>query len=596
MSNQVPGIMSDRSSTPNDLHIRNAYAAIIILIGAIIPTIALFGYFGFVNDQWQLLVIAGVLLVVLAIDSVLIPLIRQGRSNLAMMVLMSNFIIVVLVTTLLVQGLGLVIAIATILIVLSISSLTMPPRYALSGVIVATLAGIGLFLLDISFPGNRLTVPQIELYSPYIAAFLGLGFVVIGIREFHRFSLQVKIAVGTLVAGAITVSVLVVFGLNRSSLITTNLLNQYKSSTIENIQRQTLSSVDNTAIQTNGLFAQLVNDINVMTSYRANLEAQKEALGQGTYWNASTQLVQLPGGQYDNSNSDPRSVVVPSTVNMDEALLADLNTTAYFDFYALDYLKNRPEVMSFSFISKDGSTTYYPNIDLAHKLPPNFDPRTQPCYTVSEPANDTMRRPNWVSAYQDPAGQGTIITLSSPVYLDNEFIGVMCINIQPQQFLAGIADIKIGETGYVFLVDEVGRILAMPAKGYSLFGMQAGEPSVDGSPEQLIIGKGSDELQYVVREMMSGRTGLETISSNNGKLYFGFAPLYTPNFRLGFIVPEKEFTAGMIAAESKARDEIQNTLQDMTVILIFLFIGSSHHQFACRSDHHPSPPPPDKHC
>ena len=310
-----------------------------------------------------------------------------------------------------------------------------------------------------------------------------------------------------------------------------------------------------------------------MTNYRANLKSQKEALGQGTYWNASTQLVQLPGGQYDNSDAY-QVCCFPSTVNMDEALIADLNTTAYFDFYALDYLKNLPEVMSFYFISKDGSTSYYPNIDLAHKLPPNFDPRTQPYYTVSEPANDTMRRPNWVGPYQDPAGQGMIVTLSAPVYLDDDFIGVMGINIQPQQFLGEIADIKIGETGYVFLVDEVGRILAMPPQGYSLFGVQPDKPSVDGTPEQSIIGKGSDKLQFVVREMMSGRTGLETISLNNEKLYFAFAPLYTPNFRLGFVVPEKEFTANMIAAKIKAQDQIQSTLQEMTVILIFLLIGS----------------------
>ena len=574
MNNQVTGMTPDKSSDPNELHIRNAYAAIIILLASIIPTIALFGYFGFVNDQWQLLVIASVLLVVLAIDAFLIPLIRKGRSNLAMMILMTNFIIVVLTTTLLVQGLGLVIAVATILIVLSISSLTMPSSYALSGVIVATLAGVGLLLLDINYPGNRLAVPQISLYSPYIAAFLGLGFVIIGLREFHRFSLQVKIAVGTLVAGAITVSVLVVFGLNRSSLITNNLLNQYKSSTIESIQRQTVSSVDNTAAQTNDLFTQLMNDINVMTSYRANLEAQKESLGQGTYWNARTELMRLPGGQYGNSAADPRSVVVPSTVNINDPLLADLNTTAYLDFYGLDYLKNRPEVESFYFISKYGSTSYYPNIDLAHKLPPIFDPRTQPYYTVSEPANNTMQKTSWVMAYQDPAGQGMVVTLSAPVYSNGDFIGVMCINIKPQQFLGQIANLEIGKAGYAFMVDEVGNILSMPPQGYSLFGMQAEDPSVDGSTEQLLIGKGSDELQYIVREMMSGRTGLETATLNNEKLYFAFAPLYTPNYRLGVIVPEKDFTANMLASESKAQAEIQNTLQQMTIILILLFIGS----------------------
>lgn len=358
MSNQASGSSPNKSSIPNERHIRNAYAATTILIAAIIPTAALFGYFGFANHQWQLLVIAGILLAALSIDAILVSLIRRGRSNLAMMVLMSNFIIAVLIATLFVQGLGLVVAVATILVVISISSLTMPQRYALPGVIVATLAGFGLFLLDISYPGNRLTVPQIEFYSPYIAALLGLGFIILGVREFNRFSLLVKVALGILVTGTIAVSVLLVFGLNRSSLITNDLLDQYKSSSIENIKLQNLRSVENTADQTNRLFATLVNDINVISNYRANLEAQKETLGLGTYWDANTRLARLSGGQYGNSTSDPASILIPSTVSMDASLLADINTSAYFDFYVLNYLNNHPEVKAVYFISKAGSITY----------------------------------------------------------------------------------------------------------------------------------------------------------------------------------------------------------------------------------------------
>lgn len=564
----------NKSPIPSERHIRNAYAAIIILIVAIIPTVLLFGYFGFTNNQWPLLVIAGVLLVISSIDFSLISLIRRGKSNQAMMILIFNFTIVVLTTTLFVQGLGLIIAIATALVIISISSLAMPPRYTVAGAIAAIFAGFGLFLLDIISPENRLIAPQVNFYAPYIVTLLGLGFIILGVRELNRFSLRMKIALGILVTGAITVSVLVAFGIDRSTKITDNLLQQYEKTNSKNIIDQIVGETKNTANQINESFSILVSDINIISNYRANLEEQKETLGLGTYWDATTNLVQLSGGQYGNPATDPASIFIPSTISIDEAILADLNTTAYFDFYALNFLENHPEVAALYFISKTGATTYYPNIGLANNIPPDFDPRTQPFYTISDPANGSSREPKWVRAYQDPAGQGLIVTLSSPVYSNNDFLGVIGIDIQLQKFFERIVKIEIGETGYAFLVDEAGHILAMPPQGYVLFGMQAEDIPASEAPKQSIIGKGSSDLQNTVARMVNSHTGMEIVRFNNENLYIAFAPLSTPNYRLGIVVPEKEFTADLVASEKEAQTQIDSAIQQMTIILIILFIGA----------------------
>ncbi len=574
MSSQIFSTSPGRTSTPNERHIRNAYAAIIILIAAIIPTAGLFGYFGYVNQQWQPLVIVGVLLVVLFVDIGLSALIQRGRSNLAMIILMANFNIVVLTTVLLIEGLGTVIAVATILIIISISSLTLPPRYALPGVLAAATAGLGLFLLDASYPGQRLAVPQIEFYAPYITALLGVGFIGLGMGEFNRLSLRMKIALGILATGAVTVGVLVAFGVNRSNIITSYLLQQYKTSNTDSVKKQVAKQAKSSAEQTNALFAMLVKDINIISDYRAALEERKEIFSQGTYWDAKTRLVQLPGGQYGNAATDPASIFIPSTIGLNEAILADLSTTAYFDFYALNYLKSHPEVVSVYFISSSGATTYYPNIDLANNVPPDFDPRTQPFYTISDPVASSGREPHWVKAYQDPAGQGLLVTLSSPVYLKDNFLGVMGIDIQLEYFSKQIANTQIGASGYAFLVDQEGHILFMPPQGYALFGMQAENIAVNESPKQSIIGKGSVDLQKAVTRMINSLAGIESIPVNNENLYVAFAPLATPNYRLGIIVPEKEFTADIIASEIEIQKQIQNTLQGVTIILFALFIGA----------------------
>lgn len=553
---------------------RNGYYIIATLMTASLLTGSLFTYLGSVNNYSQLFIISGFLYATIILDFWLLSLIRAGKTTLAMSFLISAFLVNVSIVPIFVQDLGSIIAIATMIVVIAVTGLSMPPKYSSLGMIIGVVSGIALFLLDINLENNRIAVTQLEIYTPYIVALLAIGFTVLFIRDFNKFSLRVKIALGILITGAITVSVLVAFGINRSNELTNYLLYQYKSSNNENVKQQIVNHTESTANQTNELFTILVNDINIISSYRANLEEQKDTLSQGAYWDATTRLVQLPEGQYRGIAADPAAIFIPSTVSVDAAIIADLNTTAYLDFYLLNYLKEHPEVTAVYFISKTGSTTYYPNINLANIVPSNFDPRTQPFYTISDPANGSKREPNWVNAYQDPGGQGLIVTLSSPVYSKDQFLGVIGIDVQLQKLSEKITDIKIGETGYAFLVNETGLILAMPPQGYSLFGLQAEDIPVNESPKQSIIGKSTPELQNSIARMINSHTGIETISFNGQNLYIAFSPLTAPNYRLGIIVPEKEFTADIIKSENETQNQIRNTLQNMTIILALLFIGA----------------------
>ena len=574
--------MSDRTSTPIDMltvpnktHIRNAYAAIIILLLTGIPRIAVFGGAGIRNNLTPLLIVAGIMLVTSLIDLSMLFVVRKGRSNLAMMIVITDFILVTFSAVVTVQGLGLIIAVITLMVIVAISNLAMPRRFAVPGAVVGSVFSVSFYLLDIYFTGNRLIVEQIQAVAPYVATVVALGFSAIGIREFNRFSLRVKIALGTLVTGAVTVGVLVFFGLGRSNEITQYLLQQFEQTNSENVKQQIVSGAENNANQMNELFTVLVGDINIITSYRANIEEHKDVLSQGSFWDANTRLVQLASGQYGNPGIDPAAIFIPSTIPLTDSIITDLNTTAYLDFYALNFLKGHPEVVALYYIGKSGTTTYYPNIDLAHNLPSDFDPRTQPFYTISAPSAGPDRSPKWIEPYQDPAGQGLIVTLSAPVYLEDRFLGVIGIDIQLKQFIDRVNSIKFGETGYAFLIDNAGHILAMPPEGYELFGITPEVLPDNGSPEQSLIGKGSGGLQNAVNRMIKDQVGIEVISANGENLYVAFAPLNTPNYHLGIVAPEDEFTAKLVSSKNEAEQRVQETLRGISLILVLLFIGAA---------------------
>jgi len=561
--------------TPSAQHVRNGYAIISVLIISAVLTAVLFAYFGYVNELQQLYLVSAALMTTVVIGIWEIALIRSGRSNFAMMLVITFFLIDIFIVPIFIQGLGPIIAVAAILVIISITGLAMPVRYSLAGIIVGVLAGIAILLLDFNLGNDRLEVPQLEEYIPYIVTLIVILLGIIVLREFRKFSLRIKVAFSILVTGSIIVSALTIFGVNRANIIIDKLSQKFEDSVLEKITFQLRQTLNTEAQKADELFAETTHDIEGIVDYRTQLETQRNLFIEGTYWNAAEKVFVLADGQYGNSASDPSSIFIPNTYTLDEAMITDLNTTAYLDFYAVNLLKSHPEVAAVYYISDLGYTTYYPNIGLAQNIPADFDTTKQPFFTIANPENNPGKKPRWTDPYQDPAGSGLIVTLSTPVYTNTGvFKGVIGADLKLAEIAKSISNIKFGNTGFAFLIDKNGTILAMPIQGYSLFGLQPEEVAVNESPKQTILAHGPASIQAITQKIISGETKLETIKINNVDNYIGYAPLQTPDYRLVIIAPVSELNTLLITSGNEVQKEIDDTSQGAISILIILFIGS----------------------
>jgi GAF domain-containing protein len=222
-----------------------------------------------------------------------------------------------------------------------------------------------------------------------------------------------------------------------------------------------------------------------------------------------------------------------------------------------------------------GSTTYYPNIGLATLVPGDFDILSQPFFTVADPQNNPERIPRWTKPYQDPAGTGLIVTSSAPVYnADGIFKGVIGIDMQLARISENISQIEIGKTGFAFLVDETGHILAMPPEGYALFGLQPEEVPVNESPKETILGQGSADLQTVTTRLVNGESEVSTVVINDVETYIAFAPLNTPGYSLGVIVPVSELNTTIVTSRQEVQNKTTSLFQAAILILIGLLVGA----------------------
>ncbi len=556
-------------------HIRNARIIIAVLITTAIPSAILFSYMGFYNNLPQLYIISAALITSIIIDQLPLALIRQGRTNSAMIILLFVFNIDILLVPFFVQGLGIVVAISAITVSLAIAGLAMTSKYSTAGIILGILFAISALLIDSVAGTGRIQIPQIETFSTYIAIAIGIPIIVILASEFNKFSLRVKIILGILFTGGITVAVLLILGLNRTGIIVKTLSQRLETSVREQTESQISSIIQSEAKKTDSAFLEIQNDLIDIAEYRTKIENQSYLFNNGTYWNSNEKILQLPNGQYSNSSLDPSSVFVPNIFTIDEIMLADINTTSYLDFIVPDFLESHSEVAAVYYISKLGYTTYYPNIDLAKNVPADFNPTEQTFFTIANPANNPQKEPKWTEPYQDPAGEGLVVTLSIPVYSSaGTFKGIIGADIQLSKISNTISSIKLGETGFAFLVDQHGHIISLPQQGYKIFGLKPEDVPINESPKQTIIETGPIELNNIAQQILSGNSVLQTTSINGVETYLATVPLETTNYRLAVFAPANELNTEIVATRNEVQEEVQSSVRFASIIIITLFIGA----------------------
>ena len=86
----------------------------------------------------------------------------------------------------------------------------------------------------------------------------------------------------------------------------------------------------------------------------------------------------------------------------------------------------------------------------------NYDPRVRPWYKTGKAANGKTVRTN---AYYWAADDMVIVSTVKAIKQAGEFIGVQGMDVSLQGLTDIIANIKLGETGYLMLIEDSGNVL-----------------------------------------------------------------------------------------------------------------------------------------
>lgn len=401
-------------------------------------------------------------------------------------------------------------------------------------------------------------------------------------RALNLGSLRVRLILSNMLIIFIALSVMGLYVYYRAQQSSDYLTTQLE----ESVYQQARDNLDATSkIQTaqlNNFFLEIKNNITEIGTALGNMLSNEQTIGSGGYWNASEAISRLPTGSWDNANAETASIFIPASNDLTESLVAELNAARQLDFLVPPLLEANPDVVAIYFGGPRGETIYYPNIDLAAIVPPDFDVTQRPWYLAAAPGKNPELQAVWSDPYLDAALNGLVITSSYPI-IDGrgKFRGVTAMDIQLTRITDIISNIRVGESGYAFLLDAEFRVIAMPEAGYQDLNIAAELlPLGEVLDETKVAASVSQEFWDLIANMAAGNSGFETLTIGGVERFIVYEPVPEVGYSIAIVVPTQELLAEAIATNQQIAESTRSIVfvgilltVGILVVTLFLMLG-----------------------
>ncbi|KAA3658185.1 MAG: HAMP domain-containing protein [Chloroflexi bacterium] len=246
-------------------------------------------------------------------------------------------------------------------------------------------------------------------------------------------------------------------------------------------------------------------------------------------------------------------------------------------------------------------TRAYPNVHLVEVLgeavslhfwndffPGNTDAwrkwYTNPAISEELPNPITVEAP-----YGDAAGQGIVMTMFYPLWDNNqnEFAGAIGLDLSLDKIIEDVLSIRVAETGFAFLINSNGEVIAMPEEGFALMGIEQQEIQRGGLTftSGLIDETGKTAVQDFAQTLQGNSEGIYEIQlteqaaqpGNAHLISFASLPPLSNNqyeedvWKLGVVVPEAEILQ-IVKSTETAITNSSNQASYVSLLLVAVFL------------------------
>ncbi|WP_437652177.1 SpoIIE family protein phosphatase [Sorangium sp. So ce1182] len=194
--------------------------------------------------------------------------------------------------------------------------------------------------------------------------------------------------------------------------------------------------------------------------------------------------------------------------------------------------------------------------------------------------------------YEDAAGGGAVMTVFHPLWSKDrlQFAGCVGIDLTLAQLIESIKDVKLAQTGFAFLAQSDGNVLAVNEAGATTLGLRSSSDSSEGGVG-LLMRRLKDSKDPVVASItlptnehvdyheftIAGQQHILVLQQLQALNSWAGASINKEYWTLGFVVPKNEMYASLIAAQNaleQSRTTIVTTQIFITMVsFLVLMLG-----------------------
>ena len=385
-----------------------------------------------------------------------------------------------------------------------------------------------------------------------------------------RLKLREKLTLGNMLITFLVLIAIGIFIYLRIQFFSGQLTTQLED-TIRNRVQESLKTINEQQTDLLGVFFDSMSrNTSTIGSTIEDMLSQRNALANGAFWDANRSLSRLSTGSWDNSDDDPASVFMPADVTISSPLAIKLNILKHTELVFPSILDDNPDIIAIYFGGTTRETIYFPNINLAGIVPPDFDVTGRLWYVNASPTNNPTRKVVWSTPYQDAALNGLVITASVPVFdQQDRFQGVAAMDVQLTQITNIVSNIRIGETGYAFLMDDSNRLIALPDAGFTDFNITDETAQLGDIMDPTVLQDASPQFFEVFKNVNAATEGVFSIVINESERFVSFQQIPEVGYKLILIVPAEELLTESQLVRAQIDAETRNTI-NISLLLITL--------------------------
>lgn len=239
------------------------------------------------------------------------------------------------------------------------------------------------------------------------------------------------------------------------------------------------------------------------------------------------------------------NVGISSQAPLTKELKADLILTKHLEPLLINLSAQNHDLVAMYIVLKESAWRIYPALNMpeeiaAGNMRPDFKVQEYSFFYSADPSNNPERKVVWTKPYLDITRNGWMTSAVAPVYLaDGTFRGVIGADYTIDKMVNGVLNINFDEPGaYAFLVDDSGRLVALPAKGKTDFTINGATP-LPGTPLDKLD---NQDLRRAIQAVSLNYRQEPLLNIGGAKKYLLTAPLKATNWHLAFLIPAQEIT------------------------------------------------------